>query len=328
MSILVISIVGFVAHQVVAQVALSQPIQPKQSHKIVAQDHFNGARAFEVLKRYVHLGNRHYTAADRPKIIKQLREELSATVDQSTVSIQSTVDHFTAIDRPTAQSYELANIIVRLHPERTQRVLLGTHWDTRLWAEEDPDPTRRDQPITGANDGTSGLAVLFELSRLAQVTPLNNLGIDLVLFDGEEFGRPKSDDYCQGSKHFASNLSRWYRQPPLAVFVLDMVGDRELTLPPERSSLTRARALTQMVYNVAQSLGSTAFTMQHLGPWIVDDHTPFQALGIPALLLIDYDYAAWHTHQDTIDRCSPESLEQVGRVIWETLKKLDLNKNP
>jgi len=288
---------------------------------------FSGARAFEVLRRYVELGHRYYGAPRRPELIQTLRAELSSTrVLGSKTPIISAVDHFKATDRPSGVSYELANIIVRLHPERPQRVLIGTHWDTRLWAEEDADPARRQEPITGANDGTSGLAVIFELARLAQRSPLKGLGLDFVLFDGEEFGRPRSDDYCQGSKRFASHLGRWYSEEagrPLAVIILDMVGDRELSLPPERSSLTKARPLTQALYAVARARGASAFTTERVGPWIVDDHSPFQALGIPSILLIDYDYAPWHTHQDSLERCSAESLEQVGGVVWETLKRLD-----
>lgn len=302
--------------------ALAQPSPAPREQ--LTREQFSGARAFEVLKEYVTLGERYYGAPKRAQLIQRLREGLASDGGAGQAPILSALDHFSATDAQSGVTYQLTNIIVRLHPERPRRVLLGTHWDTRLWAEEDQDPARRGEPITGANDGTSGVAVLFELSRLARSAPLKSLGVDLVLFDGEEFGRPKSDDYCQGSKRFAASLSRWYEAgPPLAVFVLDMVGDLSLNLPPERSSLARARSLTQLVYSVAQSLGVSAFTTSHVGPWIVDDHTPFQELGIPSMLLIDYDYPQWHTHQDDLSRCSPESLEQVGRVMWETLKRVD-----
>jgi hypothetical protein len=290
---------------------------------------FSGARAFQDLTRYVELGHRYYGAPQREVVIKTLREALSATLGGQ-APVLTALDRFKEREQGSGETYELTNIIARLHPERPLRVLLGTHWDTRLWAEEDPSPEAQNQPITGANDGTSGLAVLLELSRLAQRAPLEHIGVDVVFFDGEEFGRPKSDAYCKGSRRFAAQLSRWYPNPQrlLAVFVLDMVGDADLSLPPERSSATRARSLTQLVWSVARSHGAEAFVSDKLGPWIIDDHTPFQELNIPSLLLIDYDYPHWHTQRDTLDKCSPQSLEQVGRVMWSTLKQLDDQLKP
>jgi Zn-dependent M28 family amino/carboxypeptidase len=163
---------------------------------------------------------------------------------------------------------------------------------------------------------------------------LANIGVDIVFFDGEEFGRPGSQDYCAGSKYFAAHLSSSYPEsPPVAVIILDMVGDADLSFPPERSSAVKARALTSLIWSEGVRLGLPAFINglgRELGPkpppisrWIVDDHSPFQALNIPATLIIDLDYPYWHTHQDTLDKVSASSLKQTGDVLVASLRKLD-----
>ena len=287
-----------------------------------------GSRALDDLKRYAARGHRYYGAPEREQVIA----ELSSALTGGEGGVRLITQRFEVTERLSGARYTLTNIIARLWPERPRRVLLGTHWDTRLWAEEDADEARRGAPIVGANDGTSGLAVLFELSRLLRARPLSSLGVDLVLFDGEELGRPGSDDYCAGSRHLAARLSELYAPPleaaPVAVVVLDMVGDSALTLPPERSSLQTSRALTQLVWQEASRQGARAFVADRLGPWIIDDHSPFQALKIPSILLIDYDYSPWHTHSDTPERCSAESLQQVGATVWGSLTRLDATLSP
>ena len=279
---------------------------------------FDGQRAFQFLQKYTQLGHRYYGAPQRDIIIQKMTEELRNAGCQ--VQQQS----LAAVEPVSQKKYTLHNIIGRLHPERQKRIILGTHWDTRLWAEEDQDPQRRNQPITGANDGTSGLAVIFELALQLQQDPLQNLGIDFVLFDGEEFGRPQSNNYCQGSRYFVKHLQKFYpHKNPQAVFIIDMVGRMNTHFAPERSSFTYARSLTQLMWREADRMQLPAFKAKTMGPWITDDHSPFQKQKIPALLLIDYNDKHWHTHQDTLPYCSADSLTQVGRALWASFKKLD-----
>ena len=277
---------------------------------------FKGHQAFELLKKYVNKGNRYYGAPLRKQVIQSIKQDLSRK------GIEVSDHSFPVVESQSKQTYTLTNIIGRFQPQKPQRMILATHWDTRLWAEEDADPKRHNQPITGANDGTSGLAVLLEMARIISKNPADfeHIGIDFIFFDGEEFGRPKSDQYCKGSRFFVKNLAAFYPQaPPLAVIVIDMVGDQDLAFPPERSSFSHAPQLTKRVWKEAYRLNASAFQVNKMGPWIVDDHTPFQEIKIPALLLIDYQYPHWHTHQDTIEKCSPTSLQQVGRVLLSTL---------
>ena len=287
---------------------------------------FNQDRAWRDLQEIVKRGQRYYGAPQREEAIQALVNHLEAA--GGAVSLQ----RFTQREPQSKVDYQLTNVIARFNPEISARVILGSHWDTRLWAEEDADIMKRQMPITGANDGSSGVAVLFEIARQIQALKLQGLGVDIVLFDGEEFGRPGSQDYCAGSRYFARNLQHYYpKEQPRGVVVIDMVGDRELTFPPEQSSVAKARALTTLIWREGVRLSAPAFIAglrrpQRGGPrsrWIVDDHTPFQELGIPAVLIIDLDYAQWHTHQDTLDRVSAASLKQTGDVLLASLTRLD-----
>lgn len=294
----------------------------------VSSSSFDGLRALRDLQALIHLGHRYYGAPRREEAIKTLVTLLSQSGAE--VSKQS----FSQLEKKSGVTYTLTNMIARFAPERPIRVVLGSHWDTRLWAEEDADPARRHQPITGANDGSSGLAVLIELGRQLKSQHLSHIGVDIVFFDGEEFGRPGSHDYCAGSRYFVEHLSSYFPvKKPTAVIVIDMVGDRDLSFPPEKSSIVKARALTSLIWREGVRLNASAF-VRGLGRgagsqrppvsrWIVDDHTPFQDRGIPATLIIDLDYKHWHTHQDTLDKVSADSLKQTGDVLLATLKRID-----
>lgn len=275
----------------------------------------SGDRLFQDLERYTAFGQRYYGAPRRGEALAMILRDLEPHA--ATVERQS----FSAREPVTGVSFELTNVIARTAPLAARRILLGTHWDTRAWAEEDADPERRDQPIPGANDGTSGLVVLIELLRaLPEVKLQEDVGVDLVFFDGEEFGRPGSEgDYCQGSSRFADELDRYYPDRlPVAAVVVDMVGDRELTFKREGYSRRHAPALTELIWRLGRARFPEVFLDAGTGP-IFDDHVPLQRRGVPAALLIDRDYAPWHTHDDTPEACSAGSLALVTRHLAELL---------
>ena len=188
-------------------------------------------------------------------------------------------------------------------------VILGAHYDTRPHADQDPIDPRA--PVPGANDGASGVAVLLELARAMPPDSLPQ-PVWLVFFDGEDSGRIDGWDWIVGSMHFAATL----QIEPAAVIVVDMVGDAQLELYYERNS---DQALSKEIWAVAQQLGYRAFVPEYRYS-MIDDHTPFLRLGLPAIDIIDFDYPYWHTTQDTLDKVSAESLEQVGRTLqtWLT----------
>lgn len=289
---------------------------PTTSNK--AAPGFDGQRAFAHVIKLTQLGHRYYAAPRRDEALDLLENTLEGLGAETSRQV------FSVVEPRSGVRYELTNVIGRINPDAKRRILLGSHYDTRLWAEEDADETRHHEPIVGANDGTSGVAVLFEVLRVANADPslLGDVGLDIVLFDGEEFGRPGSNDYCQGSRHFASKLDALYPAGlPEAAMILDMVGDRDLAFQRERHSQRFAAELNDTLWRVGQSMAPGVFKDGLMGP-IIDDHTYLRRAGIPAILLIDYEYPHWHTHQDTIDKVSPASLSVTGNVLVETLREL------
>ena len=190
-------------------------------------------------------------------------------------------------------------------------VILGAHYDTRSVADRDPvDPT---VPVLGANDGASGVAVLLEISRLlGQNKP--PIGVDVVFFDGEDYGEEGVlQDYILGSTYFADNLKGYH---PHSVIIVDMIGDRDLTVRYEGFSRAASSELLEELFSIAERLQIEAFKRE-AGATLIDDHLPFIQRNISAVVLVDFDYPFWHTLEDTPDKCSVESLDAVGEVLVE-----------
>ena len=213
--------------------------------------------------------------------------------------------------------YDLQNIIARFNPDASFQTIISAHWDTRPWADSEDNRRDRNQPIIGANDGASGVAVLLELAKIMGETP-PPIGVNLVFFDGEDLGVPgENETYCQGSRYFAKNLP--IPRPDEAIN-LDMVGDKQLHIPVEKYSLEYNPNLVRYLWGRADDMGLDAFdiTPQYA---IYDDHVPLHEIaGIPAIDLIDFKYPNpyanfWHTMNDVPENCSAESLEQVGKLM-------------
>lgn len=201
----------------------------------------------------------------------------------------------------------ITNIIARRGTGRPW-IILGTHYDSRMIANRDPDPSQRRKPVLGANDGASGVAVLLELAR---VMPHKlDMRVDILFFDAEDNGDIPGWDWIIGSRHFVSGLDRH----PDEVIILDMVGDEDLNIYQEESS---DQALSSEIWKTANKLGYGDYFISQTKYNILDDHTPFLMEGIPAALIIDFDYPYWHTTSDTADKVSPKSLEIVGNTILE-----------
>lgn len=225
---------------------------------------------------------------------------------------------FKAADRD-GTAYALVNLVADFRPDARTRFVLATHFDTRPWADEDPDPAAHALPVPGANDGTSGVAVLLELAPALLRDLPDDVGFTIVLFDGEELGHDSDPaGYCAGSRRLAADIQdpafTLLREAAFGI-VLDMVGDRDLRIIPEPTSVAAAPELVDHVWSTAQRHGVTTFdaTVREVG--IVDDHKFLGAAGIPSILLIDRDYAEWHTVRDTIDRVDARSLHAVGEVL-------------
>lgn len=211
-------------------------------------------------------------------------------------------------------SVTLINLSARFGPPGPP-LLLGAHWDTRPWSDRDPDSTRRELPILGANDGASGVAVLLALAEVMGAHP-PPIPVQIALFDGEDQGREGDEaDYLLGSRRFARDLVPPF---PRAVIIVDIVGGRDLHICREAYSEEMAGWLNAILFGRARELGLTGFE-DRVCYAVYDDHVPFLERRIPAVDIVDMHYPEWHTQADVPRACSPESLGQVGLLLIDFL---------
>ncbi len=281
-------------------------------HNSVPQ--FNGARSYADLEKQVAFGPRVPGSEAQSACARWLVDELSRTADR--VVVQS----FEHKDIHSGQMIPMKNIVASFNNKpHIKRIMLAAHWDSRPRADQDRLENQH-KPIPGANDGASGVAVLLEIARALKKQPLA-YGVDIVLFDGEDYGREgELEEYFLGARYFADNLGK-YR--PYYGILLDMVGDANLSLPIEYNSAKGAPWVVNKVWDTAARLNNNAFK-KHIGPAISDDHIPLMEAGIPFIDIIDFAYpdqnhGYWHTLEDTPDKCSPQSLESVGQVLLHLL---------
>ena len=197
-------------------------------------------------------------------------------------------------------------------------IIIGSHFDTRPFADREIELEKKDRPILGANDGGSGTAVLLGLAHFLFQHPVAR-PIHLVFFDGEDYGARGSGLNLLGSTHYAQSLLKTDRRSwPYWVLILDMIGDKDLQIFKETYSLKGSGRFLDQIYSIAEKQKVSSFKPQSKFT-ILDDHYPFYKIGIPATVLIDFDYPYWHTQEDTLDKCSPESMFSVFSVVIETI---------
>ncbi|MEP7027272.1 MAG: M28 family peptidase [Candidatus Eisenbacteria bacterium] len=264
---------------------------------------FDEARAFKDLATQVAFGPRVPGTPAHDRCRDWIAAELAKT------GVTPVLQSFA--DTVYGQAYAFTNVRARYGPHTGPWIVLGAHWDTRAIADNDPDPAKRSQPIPGANDGASGVAVLLEIARAfqAEAPPI---GVELVFFDGEDLGRGGDvRGFSRGSKHYVGALE--HPRPALAI-VLDMVGDKDLGLYYEVNSHQAARNLVDRLWAGAARVQAPGFIPEERHN-VYDDHAPFLEAGIPGIDVIDFDYKAWHTTGDDLTQVSAGSLGQVGRTV-------------
>jgi len=261
--------------------------------QISVQKAFNGKRAYEDILTQVSFGPR--TPGSQAHAMEVSYIITSLEQAEWKVSVQETVWN----------SFTIKNIVASREPAaRSQPILLGAHYDTRILADLEARPIHG-QGVPGANDGASGVAVLLELAR---TLPKDSAPVWLVFFDAEDNGGIPGWEWIIGSRAFVSSMTI----QPRAVVIVDMIGDADLQIRIESNS---DASLVEEIWSVAEELDYQQFSRESSGP-ILDDHIPFLQMGIPAVNIIDLTYPYWHTLADTPDKVSPESLEAVGRTLW------------
>jgi Zn-dependent M28 family amino/carboxypeptidase len=268
-------------------------------HTFPAPVCFNGQRAYQDVLTQVAFGARIPDSQAHAQTIAYIQEELQKAGWQA--EVQET----------QWRGFSVQNIVASRTDESPQ-VILGAHYDSRILADQDPGPGRN-EPVPGANDGASGVAILLELAR---TLPSDSVPAWLVFLDAEDNGGLDGRDWIMGSRAFVATLT--FR--PRAVIIVDMVGDADLNLYIEHNS---DAALSAKIWAQAARLGYKQQFIQTAKYSMLDDHTPFLEAGIPAVDVIDFDYPYWHTAADTPDKVSPKSLQIVGETLrtWILTRK-------
>jgi hypothetical protein len=291
----------------------------------VSQLPLDAERSMRYLTQLCDLGARYSGSPgmqQQQQLLGQHFENLGGEVQMQPFRVRHPID---------GSPVDMANLLVHWHPDRTTRVLLCAHYDTRPFPDRDPDVGQRRGLFVGANDGASGVAVLMEMAHLMRQFD-GTIGVDFALFDGEELVYDNDrDPYFLGSRFFAE---QYVRQPPSyryqAAVLLDMVGDKNLALYQEGHSVgwRDSRPLVKAIWGVAAEMGVHEFVARRKYQ-VQDDHLMLHDIAkIPAVDIIDFDYSPpgsrvsyWHTRADTPDKCSGESLAKVGSVVWTWLRR-------
>lgn len=226
------------------------------------------------------------------------------------------------------------NIIASYLPEQNDRLLLCAHWDSRPWADNDPDEANHKTPVLAANDGASGVAVMLEIARLLSSDTLK-LGVDFVCFDAEDWGVPQwsdvadtGDSWALGAQYWAANCPRQQAKKYRFGILLDMVGGQGAQFYKEGMSVQYASNVVEKVWSAAQVVGFGSMFPAQTGSRITDDHIPVNTVAkIPCIDIIPY-YPdcqqssfgpTWHTVSDDMEHIDRNTLQAVGQTVIQVL---------
>lgn len=225
------------------------------------------------------------------------------------------------------------NIIAHFNPQAERRILICAHWDSRPWADNDPDSTNWHKPVLAANDGASGVGVMLEVARLLQNDTTLAIGVDLVCFDAEDYGTPqwaeKNEDsentWALGAQYWAKNLPENYK--PQFGILLDMVGGQGAKFYQEQFSLRYAASIVDKVWSAARHAGYGSMFTNEVGGQITDDHIPVNEAGIPTVDVIpcypDCNQSSfgptWHTINDDMEHLDANTLKAVGQTLIQVI---------
>ena len=276
------------------------PAAEAQSAPTIA---FDSKRAFEHLRKQVSFGPR---PSGTPAIVETRRyivEQLKAS------GIESREQMF--IGMTPLGEVSMTNVIATIPGKRRERIVLASHFDTKLF---------REIKFVGANDGASSTAALLELGRVLKQRQ-NEFTIELLFLDGEEARLEwRGNDNTYGSRHYVEAAQKDKSLGTVKAFVLlDMIGDRDLTVRRDANSTPW---LVDIVWAAAAKLGHSGTFSNELTT-IEDDHLPFLRAGVPAVDIIDLDNPTWHTAQDTLEFVSARSLQTVGDVVLAAIPEIE-----
>lgn len=224
----------------------------------------------------------------------------------------------------------VANIMASFNSKAPRRILMVAHYDTRPFADQETDESKRNTPIDGANDGGSGVGVLLEIARLiGQNAP--GIGVDFLFTDVEDYGAPDDDGlgestWCLGTQYWAANSPYTPENRPSYGIVLDMVGGSGAKFPREIASNKMAPSIVDRVWGIAAASEYADRFPNNPGGAIIDDHYYVNAAGIPCIDVIESTNSTtggfpptWHTHNDNMDHIDRSTLKAVGQVMLNVI---------
>jgi Zn-dependent M28 family amino/carboxypeptidase len=291
----------------------------KTEEEPIILPNFDADSAFYFVKAQTDFGPRVPNTEAHKKCAQFLQNQLEKYCDKVTVQsfIANTFD---------GTKINGKNIIGSFFPEKEKRILLAAHWDSRPFADKDPDPANRETPIDGANDGASGVGVLLEIARqLKEKSP--EIGVDIIFFDAEDWGTKNSqnetgDWWCLGSQHWARNPHVSNYKADYGI-LLDMVGVPDAQFFQEGFSVQFASKIVSKVWSKAYKFGFKDFFVNKAGHHITDDHEYVNKIAkIPMVNIIHQDHSTntgfvstWHTLQDNISNIDKHTLYVVGTTV-------------
>ena len=264
--------------------------------------HFDSNRAWEHLRQLVGMGPRPAGSAAIEQSRKYIKDQLAAS--------GVTVAEQAWDDQTPVGTVHMINLVATIPGASKDRLVIAGHYDTKRF---------REFRFVGANDGGSSAAFLIELARVLKARR-NPLTMELLFLDGEEAVIEwQGNDHTYGSRHYVANARRDGSLASLkAMILVDMIGDRDLQI---KRDLNSTPWLTDLIWAAAQKDKQTAFRNERTQ--IEDDHQPFVEAGVPSVDIIDLEYPAWHTPQDTLDAVSARSLQVVGDVLMAALPAIE-----
>ncbi len=286
---------------------------------------FNADSAYYFVEQQVNFGPR----VPNTKAHKECAEWLEKTLKMYTSQV--VVQPFTA-KAYNGTVLNCKNIIASFNPKNTSRVLLCSHWDSRPYADNDPDSSFHRTPIDGANDGASGVGILIEIARQLMISPAA-IGVDILLLDGEDYGAPQDAGFI-GSDDWALGSQYWSRYPHVNAYtarygiLLDMVGAENAVFTMEGTSMYYAPDINQRVWNMGAALGYSNYFSTERTNAITDDHVYINQLRqVPTIDIIQHDqstqsgfYRNWHTMKDDMKGISKPTLKAVGQTILTVVR--------
>ncbi|HTO63575.1 MAG TPA: M28 family peptidase [Bradyrhizobium sp.] len=288
---------------------------PPAAHAEADISRWDGNRAMADIEAQLRFTPRSMDMPGHQKTIDYIKAELA----KSGITAVTTQDF---VYRGNGKQLAMFNIVARLNPENPRRVIVATHYDSIIRAYRDPKNPQGQMP--GANNSASGVALLLETARVLAASPQPPVGIDLIFFDGEEgpksLGAGDPDWHPIGSPHFIEHLKDYYPNgKPEKAVDFDMVCKKDILLMPEAFSVKTAPAEVKKFWELGAAIAPKAFSSKITYP-ISDDHSALNEAGIPSFLVIDFEYEPYfNTSEDTLDKCSAESLETVGRTLLRYL---------